>query len=136
MISTSATPGASVRRATLGDDVEAPRPRRSGIDHELAASTMHERAVRMAEHQDARVRVAVEQAFRRGADKLVTVADVNLPAFERQPAVRFEFRGIDIVHVAVHGQDRCQRLELDEDVAIADIAGMQNQLDAFESVHR
>ena len=101
MISTSATPGASVRRATLGTTSKRLGPAAPGLITSLPLGAMHEGAVGVAEDEDVGVRVAVEQAFRRGAAEFVAVADVDLPSFERQPAMRFEFRGVGVVDVAV-----------------------------------
>ncbi len=91
--------------------------------------------MRVSEYDNSGVGIAAEQCVRGRVPEFMPVTDVDLPAFEREPSLGLQARRVRIVHIAVHGLHGRQRGQLDQDVAIADIPGVQNQLDAGERVH-
>src|SRR4051812_5805711 len=74
-----------------GFQVETPRPRGAGVQHEPVPCAFHERLVRVAVDNDIRF-VAREQLVGCGASELVPVADVDGAPLEGQVDRRGETR--------------------------------------------
>ncbi len=114
--------------------VEAPRTGGAGVhDQRLAAWSDH-RLVRVAVDDDVSG-IEAHQVVRRRAPGLVTVAHMDLEAFEREIHALLETQR-RVVSVAEHSMHRRDALQLTQDGKAANIAGVKYQLDSVKSGKR
>lgn len=114
-------------------DVEPSRPRCSGIDHQSCPVSFDQRFVSVTIYDDIGA-VCCQQSLWGGAAELVTMADMNAHTCDVKVECGLQVRISRSVGVAVDGLHWRDCPQLLQHATATDIAGMQDQLDAFEDL--
>src|SRR6478672_1892334 len=101
--------------------VEASWTRSARIHHQPVVRSLHEGAVRVAEHQDVG-RICAQHLFGSGSPELVSVAYVNCQSTHSQLDARLELRVRWIVDIPEHGPYRRDVAQRAEHASAADVA--------------
>ncbi len=116
--------------------VEAPRSGARRIEEPRLAALFVVRQVRVAEHHDIR-RLLAQGAGNLGAKApgpVENVSEKELQAAERNPGKFACVSAAETIDVPGHGRHRCERAQLEQDVGVADVAGVQDVIDTVENV--
>lgn len=107
-------------------------PRCAWIHDETTLGARDELAMRVPVHDDIRV-VGLQQALRRWGSELMSMADMDPHAIDRQLDRFIQPRRARRIRIAEYGSHWCDRRQLLED-PIADIPGVQDLVDARQRI--
>src|SRR6185312_563342 len=113
-------------------EIESPSTCGAGIHDHAAREAEDQLPVRVAIYNDVRIGVGLEQLLRLGPAQLIAMAHVQAEALERMFESHRQVRIIDRITVSSDSVDRSDRPQLVQDVIAADVAGVQDQIDAGE----
>jgi hypothetical protein len=111
--------------------MKAPRTSSPRVDRYASAVPVRKSAMRMPEHQDVAA-VPRQHAFGRRAPELVPMADVHHEAADRNHSFARECRIVQVIDVPVDSFDWRNRLQARKHFAAADVARVNDQLNASE----
>jgi hypothetical protein len=112
--------------------VEAPGPSRAWIDHSSSVLPEDQLAVSVAVDNYVGAGIALEQLLRLRPAQLMAVAHVQTELSERTFKCQWKVRVAGDVTVTGHGVDGRDYAELEQDVVVADVAGVQDHIDPGE----